>query len=91
MLIRQHLNVYGTVQGVGFRYRAKHMADELKLTGTVRNMMDGSVELEVQGDDQLIEAYIDRLCHSAHIFVSDIERSNQSVISESRFVILDYY
>ena len=50
MEIRQHLNVQGTVQGVGFRYRAKHMADALALTGTVKNLPDGSVELEVQGE-----------------------------------------
>ena len=40
MEIRQHLNVQGTVQGVGFRYRAKHMADALALTGTVKNLPD---------------------------------------------------
>ena len=55
MKIRQHLNVYGRVQGVGFRYRAKHMADALELTGTVKNLSDGSVELEVQGEEGLIK------------------------------------
>ena len=84
MEIRQHLNVYGRVQGVGFRYRAKRMADALELTGTVRNMEDGSVELEVK-------EYIDRLCHSSYIFVSRIERCDREPVSEQDFRILDYY
>ena len=91
MEIRQHLNVYGRVQGVGFRYRAKRMADALELPGTVRNLEDGSVELEVQGDDRLIEEYIDRLCHSSYIFVSRIERCDREPVSEQDFRILDYY
>ena len=91
MVIRQHLNVYGRVQGVGFRYRAKRIADALELTGTVRNMEDGSVELEVQGDDELIEEYIDRICHISNILVSKVNRSRREIVYEDSFVILDYY
>lgn len=54
-------------------------------------MEDGSVELEVQGDDRLIEEYIDRLCHSSYIFVSRIERCDREPVSEQDFRILDYY
>lgn len=91
MVIRQHLNFYGRVQGVGFRYRAKRMADVLALTGTVRNREDGSVEMEVQGEDVLINEYIDRICHSSNILISKIDYSSLDVISEDGFVILDYY
>ncbi len=91
MKIRQHLKVYGRVQGVGFRYRAKRIADALELTGTVRNMDDGSVELEVQGDDGLVEEYIDRISHSSYISVSKVERFDRELIFEEDFRILDYY
>lgn len=91
MEIRQYLKVYGRVQGVGFRYRAKRMADALELTGTVRNVEDGSVELEIQGDDGVIEEYIDRLCHSSYISVSRVERCDRELILEKDFRILDYY
>lgn len=47
--IRRHYLIDGRVQGVGFRYRAKHAADYLGLTGWVRNLPDGSVEMEAQG------------------------------------------
>ena len=46
---RVHWIVSGEVQGVGFRHRAMQAAGCLGLTGWVRNLHDGRVELEVQG------------------------------------------
>ena len=48
-MIRKHILFYGRVQGVGFRYHATYKASLLGLTGWVRNLEDGSVEMEVQG------------------------------------------
>lgn len=48
--LRRHYLIYGRVQGVGFRYRAKYAAQSLGLTGWVQNLEDGSVEMEVQGN-----------------------------------------
>ena len=89
MKIRQHLNVYGRVQGVGFRYRAKHMADALELTGTVKNLSDGSVELEVQGEEGLIKEYLARLCNSTSVQVLSGDCRDCSVRTEESFVILE--
>lgn len=50
MKTRRHIYFSGTVQGVGFRYRAMHAARSLGLTGWVRNLWDERVEMEVQGD-----------------------------------------
>ncbi len=46
------LRIYGTVQGVFFRESAKEKAEELGLTGFVRNEPDGSVLLEAEGDPE---------------------------------------
>ena len=89
MEIRQHLNVQGTVQGVGFRYRAKHMADALALTGTVKNLPDGSVELEVQGEEGVIKEYLNRLCNSTSVQVLSVNCKECSVRTEDAFVILE--
>jgi len=51
--------VSGLVQGVGFRYFVYNSASRYKLTGFVRNMYDGSVEIEAEGDRSLIEEFID--------------------------------
>ena len=50
-IVRKHILVYGRVQGVGFRYRASHAARSFGLTGWVRNNPDGTVEMELQGED----------------------------------------
>lgn len=46
---RLKLRFTGQVQGVGFRWTARHVANELGLTGWVRNEPDGSVSMELQG------------------------------------------
>ncbi len=50
--------VTGRVQGVGYRYTAVHMANELGLVGWVRNVRDGSVETRAQGDERVLEQYV---------------------------------
>ena len=51
----------GRVQGVGFRFRCFSIANELKLTGFVKNEYDGSVSMEVQGEGMQIERMIEKL------------------------------
>ena len=53
-----HLNVSGLVQGVGFRYSTKALADELGIKGTVCNLPDGTVDIIAQGDSQIINQFI---------------------------------
>jgi len=43
------LVVYGTVQGVGFRFTAREAASSCPVTGWVRNLPDGSVEIVASG------------------------------------------
>lgn len=50
-IVRKHIIFYGYVQGVGFRYRARHAADLYGCTGWVRNEWDGSVSMEIQGEE----------------------------------------
>lgn len=47
--------VYGRVQGVGFRFFVKNKAISLKITGWVRNLPDGNVEIRAQGDTPNLE------------------------------------
>ena len=44
-----HLEVHGRVQGVGFRWFVVEKANELKLSGWVRNRQDGKVEIAAAG------------------------------------------
>ncbi len=47
----------GHVQGVGFRYTAKSVALGFEVTGSVRNLADGRVELVVEGGREELESF----------------------------------
>ena len=53
--------VSGRVQGVGFRYFVKRHADKLGLNGYARNLIDGRVEVLMQGDLVAIESLLNQL------------------------------
>ena len=48
----------GRVQGVGLRFFTMENASKLGLTGWVKNMADGTVHLEVQGEDSVITEFV---------------------------------
>ena len=47
----------GRVQGVGFRYTAKTVATGYEVTGTIRNLPDGRVELAAEGSRAELDAF----------------------------------
>lgn len=49
--------VTGRVQGVSYRYFTQEAARRLELTGWVRNLADGSVEVQVAGDSEVLERF----------------------------------
>ena len=55
---RAHIVASGMVQGVGFRYFVYDIATRLGLSGFVRNLYTGEVEIEVEGDRSLVEQLI---------------------------------
>lgn len=71
---RAHALVRGTVQGIGYRYFALKHARDLRLTGWVRNLPTGEVELEIEGEDQVIENYM-KILRAKHPWanISDVE------------------
>ena len=56
--IRKRIVFHGRVQGVGFRYTAKYLAQSLELTGWVRNESDGDVTAHFEGSDEALAAMI---------------------------------
>lgn len=59
--LRYFLRWAGQVQGVGFRFTNTNLAQTHALTGWVRNMEDGSVEMEVQGAPANILSHLEAL------------------------------
>jgi acylphosphatase len=51
----KHIIFTGRVQGVGFRFTAFNIANRYELTGFVRNVFDGTVEMFVQGPAETVD------------------------------------
>src|SRR5881396_83385 len=54
----------GHVQGVGFRFTVRHVAKGFNVTGWVRNLPDGRVELQVTGEEDEVRAFLDQMAQS---------------------------
>ncbi|MCU0641882.1 MAG: acylphosphatase [Candidatus Margulisbacteria bacterium] len=55
---RALVTYYGRVQGVGFRFTAEDAARNYAVTGYVRNMPDGSVEVVAEGEEKELNAFL---------------------------------
>jgi acylphosphatase len=54
----------GNVQGVGFRWTVRDAAKGFDVTGWVRNLPDGRVELQVTGEEDEVRSFLDRIAQS---------------------------
>ena len=54
----------GNVQGVGFRYTVRQIAKGFDVTGSVRNLPDGRVELLAAGEEEEVHAFLDAILQS---------------------------
>ena len=59
--VTRHYFVNGRVQGVGFRWFVRRVAEELGVVGWVRNVPDGRVETEAAGTPEQLAAFEERL------------------------------
>ncbi|MBQ7260734.1 MAG: acylphosphatase [Lachnospiraceae bacterium] len=71
--IRRRYRFYGYVQGVGFRWRARQAANLYGCTGWVHNEWDGSVTMEIQGDESRIDQVIRSIRDGRYIEISSME------------------
>lgn len=82
--IRRHIYFSGRVQEVGFRFTACLLARRLGLTGWVKNLWDGRVEMEVQGTEEGIRRLIRGLEESAYIRIEGMEAESLPLKTEER-------
>ncbi|MBP5555881.1 MAG: acylphosphatase [Lachnospiraceae bacterium] len=84
-MIRYHFRFIGRVQGVGFRWTATRAADMLGLTGWVYNAWDGSVEMEVQGDEESIKEMLKAIDRGRFIQIDEIEKKEVPIVEDERY------
>ena len=72
-ILRKHIVFYGWVQGVGFRYRARHAAEYYGVSGWVRNDYDGSVTMEIQGSLEQIDKVIEAIERGTYVKIEKMD------------------
>ena len=87
MLVRKHMVYHGRVQGVGFRYTAKRLANALGLVGWVKNEYNGTVTLEVQGELASIYRMMEGLNRDIYIDIEWIDSRDIPLKEESCFCV----
>ncbi len=87
-IVRKRVCVSGRVQGVGFRYRVRYLAPSHRITGWVKNLDDGRVEMELQGTENGIEKLFQELQNDRFIVIKDIQMDQMLVIEEIGFRIM---
>jgi len=77
MSVVYHENVFftGHVQGVGFRYSTLHVARGYEVAGYVANLPDGRVQLEAEGSEAEVRAFIAAVGEEMHGHIRKTERA----------------
>lgn len=73
MMIRKHITFHGRVQGVGFRYRARQAAGLYGCTGWARNEWDGTVTMEIQGEETAIDQVIQSIGAGRYVQIQSMD------------------
>ncbi len=68
-----HVYYLGRVQGVGFRFTAESLALELNVTGWVKNLGDGRVEIIVEAEEEILKNFLGRIKESFSRYINDID------------------
>jgi acylphosphatase len=63
-MVAKRVYYEGHVQGVGFRFSVKSITTGFDVVGGVRNLIDGRVELEVQGEESEVNAFLEAILDS---------------------------
>lgn len=64
-MIAKQVYFEGRVQGVGFRWTTRDIAKGFDVVGSVKNLIDGRVEMQVQGDDDEVDEFIQEIRDSS--------------------------
>lgn len=87
--VRRRFRFSGRVQGVGFRYEARMVAQQLDLVGWVRNKDDGTVLVEVEGTEGRVAAFLCTIRYVPRFRVTEVRSEDLPVLgTEKSFRIL---
>jgi len=88
-MIRKHIYYSGRVQGVGFRYTTARIAANYFVDGFVRNMMDGRVEIVVEGEKSEAQAFLDAVAGEMNDYIRDTRIIDETDADADKFTGFD--
>lgn len=77
-----HIYYSGAVQGVGFRSAAESAANDLGLTGWVKNLRDGRVEVIAEGGEAALNEFLNKMRKKMRRYISGVDVSWQRTSGE---------
>lgn len=89
-IVRKNIIFSGNVQGVGFRMEVYLIANKLGLVGFVKNKADGSVEAEIQGEEEKIQFLKEFMCSLKRATITDINEKDILVREEDKEFSIKY-
>jgi acylphosphatase len=82
------IQLYGKVQQVGFRYYVYRLASELGVKGYVKNLPNGSVQIEAECEDHILDVFVEHCKKgSPHSIISDCKTAKTTVKNYHEFKI----
>lgn len=89
-MITYQIIVTGHVQGVGFRWSCVQLAQQLNLTGTVKNLSDGRVEIHVTGNAVQMHQFLKAITNGINPYatVSDLTTQAEPLQEFPNFTIV---
>jgi len=73
-MVARHYILKGRVQGVGFRFFTRRLAEQLDIKGWVKNLGNGAVEVHAEGDENPMEQFLSTIKRGPSLaFVQDVE------------------
>ena len=85
---RRHCYFSGRVQGVGFRYTTRNIAISYDVTGFVRNLPDGRVELVAEGPGSQVDGFIEAICDRMKSYIRQTSLNDEPASGQfPQFVI----
>jgi acylphosphatase len=79
---RMHAYCSGQVQGVGFRFTAESLAHDLGVSGWVKNLRDGRVEVVAEAEEQVLKDFLDKINQYFARYIRDADINWQEATGE---------
>lgn len=83
-MTRKTAHYRGHVQGVGFRFTTQRIASDYEVTGYVRNLPDGRVELVAEGEPDQVDAFLEAVSQRMAGYIDDMQMNTEPARGEFR-------